>query len=123
MLTVQGLRNQPFTADQTGASAVLLGDASKGTVSTWVVYVHLASGTLTALKFKGVISGSGLAVATHGIDLCYTNRTTGALVDGGTGITASGVYEVNGAGLDVYADIDVGAGPGTVSLYVEGVAG
>ena len=109
----------PVTADATGASAFALGDAAEGVTSMWVVQV-IVSGTLTALKFKGLVNGSGLTVAAAGVDLAYRNRTSDAVTAGGTGITASGIYEVGASGLDVYVDVDVGAG-GSIEIYAEPV--
>lgn len=120
MILVNGVPIPPQTVDATGDNAVRIGDASRGAASSWVIQVYVASGTLTALKFKGVLSGSGLAVATYGTDLAYVNRSTGATVAGSTGVTASGVYEVPASGVDVFLDVDV-TGASSIEIYAEPV--
>jgi hypothetical protein len=94
-----------ITADATGANAFALGDAALGVVSTWVIHVVLASGTVAILP-KGIASGSGLTSANY-INLSYVNRNTGAVVAGGTAITATGIYDINASGCDVFLDVDV----------------
>ena len=113
------LTGAAITTDYTGASAIALGDAALGVVSTWVIQVVLASGTVAILP-KGALADSGLTSADY-VNLSYINRNTGALVAGGTAITASGIYDVNASGCNVYLDVDITAA--SVDIYAVPVAG
>jgi len=108
-----------ITADATGANAFALGDAANGVVSTWVIQVVLASGTVAILP-KGIVAESGLTSADF-VNLSYVNRNTGAVVAGGTAISASGIYDINASGCAVYLDVDVTGA--SLDIYTNPVAG
>lgn len=68
------------------------------------------------------IIGRGAAGATNfNTNLEIKNRLTGATIAGGTGITASGTYEVNIAGLEVV--LSHAFTSGSVDVWLKVVAG
>ena len=100
----------------TATGATRLGTQAMGSVGRWIVQL---SGTWAAtIKFEGIVEqvaapaggangdaqGSGLTLASNATGIATTNITTQAVVSGATGVTANGLYWVDGSGMDVQID-------------------
>jgi hypothetical protein len=70
--------------------------------SVWVLEVRDAGSWSGTLKVAARVVGTGsrLGATDFGGYLSITNRLSGAVVAGGTGITAAGIYEVSISGLE-----------------------
>lgn len=70
--------------------------------SLWVLEVRDAGSWSGVLKVAARVVGSGekLGTSDFGGYLSIVNRLTGAVIAGGTGITAPGIYEVSLSGLE-----------------------
>ena len=87
---------------------------------TLLVVELVGTGFTGSLKFKGRAAGRGSAGAAAGAagyteNLSIRNRLSDATIAGGTGITATGIYEIDITGLEVLPVLTVGAG--SVAVY------
>lgn len=80
-----------YVSHSLGVADLNLGDAGGGTVARWIVHVTAVSGTVTP---KGAVAGTGTAP----VGITAVKRADGSTV---TSITATGVYDIDAAGLDV----------------------
>lgn len=98
-----------------------MGEGSTGLVST-LVLDFIGTAFTGTLKVVGRIVGGGAAGVAYGRALAITNRKTGAVVDGSTGITdPDGIYSVDITGCE--ARVDVARTGGSFKLYAQTVEG
>lgn len=83
---------------------VILGEATGGRVSSWLVHVVADGSWSGSLQPKGGATSSGFA----GANLAYKNMTTG--VNATAALTTTGLILIDGAGLDVVLSFTRSAG-------------
>ena len=104
-------------ATLTASATIHLANASDPFVSRFRVQYVLTGGTMT-VKPQAALAGSGAAMG----DIWYTNALTNAPVAAGTTQTASGLIDVDAAGLDVDIVITI-AGGGSLAVYATALVG
>lgn len=95
------------TIDATGD--VILGEATGGKVSSWLVQLVADGSWSGSMQPKGGATGSGLA----GSNLAYKNMITG--LNATAAVTTTGLILIDGAGLDVVLSFTRSAG--TIQYY------
>lgn len=87
----------------TQAFPVNLGDASTYIVGRVVIQVQ-GTGTFSMTP-KIKVRGAGSELTTSDLQaVAYTNRLNTNAITAGTAITAAGIYEVDGSGVEVWLD-------------------
>ena len=104
-------------ATLTASATISLANASDPFVSRWRVQFTLTGGSFT-LKPQSALAGSGAAMADQAYTLVRTNATTAA----GTTQTASGLIDIDAAGLDIDLVITI-AGGGSLAVYATPLVG
>jgi hypothetical protein len=104
-------------ATLTASATIDLANPHESFVGRFRVQFVLTGGTFT-LKPQASLAGTGAAFA----DIWYTNALTNATVPAGTTQTASGLIDVDAAGLDIDLVITI-AGGGSLAVYAYALVG
>lgn len=112
-----GLMNLYKQATLTASATIHAANSSESLVGRFRVQFVLTGGTFT-IKPQAALASSGAAMA----DIWYTNALSGAAVAAGTTQTASGLIDVDAAGLDIDLVITI-AGGGSLAVYVYALVG
>jgi hypothetical protein len=112
-----GLQNLYKKATLTASATINLANSSESFVGRFRVQFVLTGGSFT-LKPQAALAASGAAMG----DIWYTNALTNATVPAGTTQTASGLIDVDAAGLDIDLVVTI-AGGGSLAVYVYALVG
>ena len=112
-----GLMNLYKKATLTASTTVALANTSENFVGRFRVQFVLTGGSFT-IKPQAAVAGSGATKA----DIWYTNALSNAEVAAATTQTASGIIDVDAAGLDIDLVVTI-AGGGSLAVYVYALVG